>query len=209
MLLLLCRRLKLAQFDYGQKCSEIAARTDGMSGREISKLGVAWQVDPRDYSVNPLMEAGISDTKRLLLSQAAAYSSEDGVLTEAMIDARVDDAIKQHLQKMDWLLREEEAQTLTPPAAGATPPGGKMGFTLPLSEAPQTENIVAQAVESVAKTAAASLSTPSDPEPSAEGQDDSLAGRHCEESPADPASQSKAKEEAKTTSPPPKDGTPV
>lgn len=36
--------MKLAQFDYGKKCSEIAKRTDGMSGREISKLGVAWQV---------------------------------------------------------------------------------------------------------------------------------------------------------------------
>uniref|UniRef100_A0A7N8YQ44 ATPase family AAA domain containing 3A n=1 Tax=Mastacembelus armatus TaxID=205130 RepID=A0A7N8YQ44_9TELE len=71
------QRMKLAQFDYGKKCSEIAKRTEGMSGREISKLGVAWQ--------------------------AAAYSSEDGVLTEAMIDARVDDAVKQHLQKMDWL----------------------------------------------------------------------------------------------------------
>uniref|UniRef100_A0A671TIT2 ATPase family AAA domain containing 3A n=1 Tax=Sparus aurata TaxID=8175 RepID=A0A671TIT2_SPAAU len=71
------QRMKLAQFDYGIKCSEIAKRTEGMSGREISKLGVAWQ--------------------------AAAYSSEDGVLTEAMIDARVDDAVKQHLQKMNWL----------------------------------------------------------------------------------------------------------
>uniref|UniRef100_A0A4W6EQR5 ATPase family AAA domain containing 3A n=1 Tax=Lates calcarifer TaxID=8187 RepID=A0A4W6EQR5_LATCA len=76
------QRMKLAQFDYGKKCSEIAKRTEGMSGREISKLGVAWQ--------------------------AAAYSSEDGVLTEAMIDARVDDAVKQHLQKMDWLHGEEE-----------------------------------------------------------------------------------------------------
>uniref|UniRef100_A0A8C9WU82 AAA+ ATPase domain-containing protein n=1 Tax=Sander lucioperca TaxID=283035 RepID=A0A8C9WU82_SANLU len=74
------QRLKLAQFDYGQKCSDIAKRAEGMSGREISKLGVAWQ--------------------------AAAYSSEDGVLTEAMIDSRVDDAIKQHAQKMDWLLME-------------------------------------------------------------------------------------------------------
>uniref|UniRef100_A0A671TK58 ATPase family AAA domain containing 3A n=1 Tax=Sparus aurata TaxID=8175 RepID=A0A671TK58_SPAAU len=99
------QRMKLAQFDYGIKCSEIAKRTEGMSGREISKLGVAWQ--------------------------AAAYSSEDGVLTEAMIDARVDDAVKQHLQKMNWLHAEEEAQTLTPPPAGATAIGGKMGFTLP------------------------------------------------------------------------------
>ena len=38
------RRLKVAQFDYGLKCSEIAKRTEGLSGREISKLGVAWQV---------------------------------------------------------------------------------------------------------------------------------------------------------------------
>lgn len=39
-----CRRLKLAQFDYGKKCSEIARLTEGMSGREISQLAVAWQV---------------------------------------------------------------------------------------------------------------------------------------------------------------------
>lgn len=38
------RRLKLAQFDYGKKCSEIAQLTEGMSGREISQLAVAWQV---------------------------------------------------------------------------------------------------------------------------------------------------------------------
>jgi ATPase family AAA domain-containing protein 3A/B len=37
-------RLKLAEFDYSAKCSEIARLTDGLSGREISKLGVAWQV---------------------------------------------------------------------------------------------------------------------------------------------------------------------
>lgn len=41
---LLARRLKLAQFDYGKKCSEIAHLTEGMSGREISQLAVAWQV---------------------------------------------------------------------------------------------------------------------------------------------------------------------
>uniref|UniRef100_A0A8C2XP38 ATPase family AAA domain containing 3A n=1 Tax=Cyclopterus lumpus TaxID=8103 RepID=A0A8C2XP38_CYCLU len=87
------QRLKLAQFDYGQKCSDIAKRAEGMSGREISKLGVAWQ--------------------------AAAYSSEDGVLTEAMIDSRVDDAVKQHAQKMDWLMMEA--------GEGA----GKVGVLLP------------------------------------------------------------------------------
>nr|XP_060477907.1 ATPase family AAA domain-containing protein 3 isoform X2 [Panthera onca] len=74
------QRLKLAQFDYGKKCSEIARLTEGMSGREISQLAVAWQ--------------------------AMAYASEDGVLTEAMVDARVQDAIQQHQQKMQWLKAE-------------------------------------------------------------------------------------------------------
>jgi len=46
-LCLVCRRLKVAQFDYGAKCSEIAERAEGLSGREISKLGVAWQVMDR------------------------------------------------------------------------------------------------------------------------------------------------------------------
>uniref|UniRef100_A0A9L0JWV7 ATPase family AAA domain containing 3A n=1 Tax=Equus asinus TaxID=9793 RepID=A0A9L0JWV7_EQUAS len=88
------QRLKLAQFDYGKKCSEIARLTEGMSGREISQLAVAWQ--------------------------AMAYASEDGVLTEAMMDARVQDAIQQHQQKMQWLKAEraglEGSQTLLPSA---------------------------------------------------------------------------------------------
>lgn len=167
------------------------------------------------------------NSTRLYLCQAAAYSSEDGILTEAMIDARVDDAIKQHLQKMDWLLREDEAQTLTPPSAGATAPGGKMGFTLPLGEAPQTENIITEAVESTTKTAAACEPTLSDTNQPAEGSDASPAGQDSEkaaeakaatteESLADPAevktsadSENKAEKEEKSSSSPPKDGTPV
>ncbi|KAK3105048.1 hypothetical protein FSP39_016060 [Pinctada imbricata] len=69
-------RLKVADFDYSAKCSQIAARTEGLSGREISKLGVAWQ--------------------------AVAYASDDGVLTEVMIDEKVGDAIKQHAKKVTW-----------------------------------------------------------------------------------------------------------
>uniref|UniRef100_A0A2R9BZH6 AAA+ ATPase domain-containing protein n=1 Tax=Pan paniscus TaxID=9597 RepID=A0A2R9BZH6_PANPA len=38
------QRLKLAQFDYGRKCSEVARLTEGMSGREIAQLAVSWQV---------------------------------------------------------------------------------------------------------------------------------------------------------------------
>ncbi|XP_068588898.1 ATPase family AAA domain-containing protein 3-like [Cebidichthys violaceus] len=105
------QRLKLAQFDYGQKCSDIAKRAEGMSGREISKLGVAWQ--------------------------AAAYSSEDGVLTEAMIDSRVDDAVKQHAQKMDWLLMEAGEGV------------GKVGVLLPKEMA---AGLAAQEAASLAQT---------------------------------------------------------
>ncbi|KAM6977005.1 ATPase family AAA domain-containing protein 3-B-like, partial [Aplochiton taeniatus] len=109
------QRMKLAQFDYGQKCSDIACRAEGMSGREISKLGVAWQ--------------------------AAAYSSEDGVLTEAMIDARVTDAISQHAQKMDWLHMEggegvgKTGVVLPKEAAAAS----SLGFTSAQEAAPLAE----------------------------------------------------------------------
>lgn len=159
-----------------------------------------------------------------LLLQAAAYSSEDGVLTEAMIDARVDDAVKQHLQKMDWLHGEEEAQSLTPPPTGTTASGGKMGFTLPLSEAPQTEDIIAPVLEMNMKEDA-STPTPSDIDQSVEGKDADSAGQDSKdaveaEAPAaeaslpDPAnapadSEKKVEKEDKVGSSPPKDGTPV
>lgn len=68
------RRLKIDQFDYSKLCSEMAKLTEGMSGREIAKLGVAWQ--------------------------AAAYASEDGVLTEKMTMDRCLEAVRQHQQKV-------------------------------------------------------------------------------------------------------------
>ncbi len=58
-------------------CTKIASVVEGMSGREIAKLGVAWQ--------------------------AAAYASADGVLTEKMIMEKVNDAIQQHRQKVCYL----------------------------------------------------------------------------------------------------------
>ncbi|XP_064610548.1 ATPase family AAA domain-containing protein 3-B-like [Liolophura sinensis] len=97
------RRLKIAQFDYGAKCREIAARLEGLSGREIAKLAVAWQ--------------------------ASAYASEDGILTEEMIDEKVSDAVKQHSKKVRWQQEQDvrllgnlkdfktakDASTFTPP----------------------------------------------------------------------------------------------
>lgn len=159
-----------------------------------------------------------------LLSQAAAYSSEDGVLTEAMIDARVDDAVKQHLQKMDWLHGEEEAQSLTPPPAGATPSGGKMGFTLPLSEAPQTDDVIPPVLEINMKQEGTSIIPPSDIDQSAKGKNANPAGQDCkdavkaeaveeEENLAEHAvstdGENKVEKQDKTGSSPPKEGTPV
>ncbi|XP_037089418.1 ATPase family AAA domain-containing protein 3A homolog [Pollicipes pollicipes] len=90
------KRLKVDKFDYGDVVSRIALMTAGLSGREIAKLGVAWQ--------------------------AAAYASEDGVLTEKMALERVQDAIRQNRKKMEWLSEEERRE-------------GK-------SAAPQTEPVV-------------------------------------------------------------------
>lgn len=68
------KRLKIAQFDYSALCSKIAEITDGMSGRELAKLGVTWQ--------------------------ATAYASGDGILTEQMVIDKCKEAVKQHKQKV-------------------------------------------------------------------------------------------------------------
>lgn len=81
------RRLKVDQFDYNAVCSRIAEMTDGLSGREISKLGVSWQ--------------------------AAAYASTDGLLTEKMVMDKVEDIIRQHKQKMLWEVDEESRKRIT------------------------------------------------------------------------------------------------
>ncbi|XP_050642612.1 LOW QUALITY PROTEIN: ATPase family AAA domain-containing protein 3C-like [Macaca thibetana thibetana] len=88
------QRLKLAQFDYGRKCEEIAELTEHMSGREIAQLVQSWQ-----------------DT---------AYASEDGVLTEAMLDARVEDFVQQHQQQMRWLKGRGLGQWMSTPNPEST-----------------------------------------------------------------------------------------
>lgn len=79
------KRLKVAQFDYSSLCSKMADLTEGMSGRELAKLGVTWQ--------------------------AAAYASEDGVLTEKMIMERCLETIKQHKQKVQWQSEQEKIES--------------------------------------------------------------------------------------------------
>uniref|UniRef100_A0A0R3RPT7 AAA domain-containing protein n=1 Tax=Elaeophora elaphi TaxID=1147741 RepID=A0A0R3RPT7_9BILA len=74
-------RLKLADFDWVKKCTDVAQKTDGMSGRQLSKLVIGWQ--------------------------AAAYASEDGVLTTEMIDRCTREMVEQHKQKIMWLDKDQ------------------------------------------------------------------------------------------------------
>ncbi|KAJ8920868.1 hypothetical protein NQ315_015660 [Exocentrus adspersus] len=79
------RRLKVENFDYSALCSKMARMTEGMSGREIAKLGVAWQ--------------------------AAAYASENGILTEKMVLDKVEDHVRQHRQKVEWQSEQEKKES--------------------------------------------------------------------------------------------------
>lgn len=78
------RKLTIEDMDYQVLCSEVAVATDGMSGREIAKLGVAWQ--------------------------AGGYCSEDGVVRREMIMDKVKDAQIAHRQKMSWLSEDENRE---------------------------------------------------------------------------------------------------
>ncbi|KAL5109114.1 ATPase family AAA domain-containing protein 3 [Taenia crassiceps] len=71
------QRIRLAdEIDYTAKCKEVAARTEGLSGRELSKVAIAWQT--------------------------AAFSSEDGTLNEEMMDNVVENAVAANKKKQEW-----------------------------------------------------------------------------------------------------------
>lgn len=81
-------------FDYDSTCTDIAKNIDGLSGREIAKLAVAWQ--------------------------ASAYASENGILTHEMMMAKVNDAIEQHRRKMEWQAEEERIKRSYPPSSSSS-----------------------------------------------------------------------------------------
>ncbi|VDK34132.1 unnamed protein product [Taenia asiatica] len=71
------QRIHLAgDIDYTAKCKEVAARTEGLSGRELSKIAIAWQT--------------------------AAFSSKDGTLNEEMMDSIVENAVAANKKKQEW-----------------------------------------------------------------------------------------------------------
>lgn len=76
------RQLKIDNFNLIKKCEELAEKTEKFSGREISKLIVS--------------------------CQAGAYASDDGKLTEKMVDDKLKLALLAHEKKMKWRSEGEQ-----------------------------------------------------------------------------------------------------
>ncbi|KAI0989418.1 hypothetical protein GJ496_010712 [Pomphorhynchus laevis] len=70
------RKIKLGDFNFTEVCNIIASKTDGFSGREISKL--------------------------LVSCQASAFASNDCTLTERMIMDKLHDCLESHQKKVLW-----------------------------------------------------------------------------------------------------------
>ena len=66
-----------------------------------------------------LPPVGLSQTRQaqafwlliVFFFQASAYGSPDGVLTEEMMDERVQEAVRQHKQKIEWHSTELPGET--------------------------------------------------------------------------------------------------
>lgn len=71
-----------------------------------------------------------------------------------MIDARVDDAVRQHIQKMDWLhgdgVLDNEGRVV--PADHQGGKGAKMGFILPQGSPPQAHEVLCPLKEGLDST---------------------------------------------------------
>ncbi|KAG9510192.1 ATPase family AAA domain-containing protein 3-A, partial [Fragariocoptes setiger] len=70
------RGLKVDKFDYIEVCDRVASMIEGLSGREIAKLGAAWQ--------------------------ARAFASIDLLLTEEMVTDGAREALEEHKTKVAW-----------------------------------------------------------------------------------------------------------
>ncbi|PAA66771.1 hypothetical protein BOX15_Mlig006034g1 [Macrostomum lignano] len=79
--------------DHTAKCREIAAKTAGLSGREISKIAVAWQ--------------------------AAAYASETGVIDANLLDEKVALSVAAHAKKVQWAMHTLPLESAPDATAGS------------------------------------------------------------------------------------------
>jgi hypothetical protein len=70
-----------------------------------------------------------------VIVQAGAYASSDGILTEKMVDEKVDDSIRAHQKKIMWRSEQEKSEHGSTAKAGALPLSAKdlAAFTPPSS----------------------------------------------------------------------------
>lgn len=79
------RRLKVADFNYSDACSNIAEMTTGMSGREITNLALDWQM--------------------------TTYASLEGIFTEDIMIKRAEAAVQHKKHKVSWRSDHESSKT--------------------------------------------------------------------------------------------------
>lgn len=106
------RRLKVADFNYSDACSQIADMTSGMSGREITNLALDWQM--------------------------TTYASLEGIFTEDIMIKRAEAAVQHKKHKVSWRSDHETSKTIFSPAVIQAVQEANSATTTTASEKPAT-----------------------------------------------------------------------
>ena len=73
--------MKIANFDFSKKCQQIAEVTEGLSGREISKIAIAWQV--RAYENTPFSKMAAENSNKAKLKTFTSVRKNTFTLVSA------------------------------------------------------------------------------------------------------------------------------
>lgn len=124
----------MPDLDWEKKFHKIAKMCAGFSGREIAKLSISWQVRTSTGTHHYIRINTPYFTKFIYIHnnqkhyhyfivtvhmllyynmQARAHGSQDGKLTEEMVDTCVKEMVQQHQQKQVWNDEEIKKRTST------------------------------------------------------------------------------------------------
>ena len=76
-------RMKIANFDFSKKCHQIAEVTKGLSGREISKIAIAWQVRAQENC-----NKNIKMSKRIRVKTVSLVRFTDLLSSTGLLDTK-------------------------------------------------------------------------------------------------------------------------
>ena len=80
------QRIRLADgIDYAAKCGAVAARTDGLSGRELSKVAIAWQVSSSALRSPP---TAAHSTEEVLAVETTPTTAVHQLISACMLSPR-------------------------------------------------------------------------------------------------------------------------